>query len=189
MNKLNKLCFARDRYLKLSEIEKLMQDFKIKQELAESIIYSAALFDLYIKIKGKSECSLIDFENKNELLEFIIDNSQSLNTYNSFFISNKRSLLRKINEYKNQSSKDYYKGLCSLVPIKKSNLNTRNAKKITDEQALFLHQIWLLDTKRCKNEIYNELKLNYPDLKNSKQSIKGILRKFEIQKFKFEHDV
>ncbi|MEO6176927.1 MAG: hypothetical protein ABIP27_17370 [Flavobacterium circumlabens] len=173
-----------DNYINFQFKERLINDFKISEAHADGVIRSAAVADLYIEIKGSTECRLIGFDNKATLLEVILFLSPKNGWIGFNKIANIRSLIRKMRCYKKERHKGIYEGLSYFVYKKSSNRVSKNARKITDEQLELLIEIKNSTPEISAFEVYEKMKNRFKDLNVQRGTISHYLRAIDVDNFK-----
>lgn len=164
---------------------KLIIDFDITEEYAENIIKSASIANLYLETKGKQECRILGIDNKAKFLDIVLflSNKHGWSAFEN--IQNTSSFFRKIRGYKKKLNS--YDGLAFLVSKKRSNMVSKNAKIITDDQLATLTKIITENSKISNSEVYAIMKAKFADMEVTNGALRYHIRKIEIDKFKNKH--
>ncbi|MDM1045858.1 hypothetical protein HX004_13955 [Myroides sp. 1354] len=81
----------------------------------------------------------------------------------------------------------YCQGLTFLVSKKESNMISKNAKKITDNQLATLKKIVTDNNQLSNSELYEVMKTKFEDIEVQQNTILYYVRKIKVEEFKEKH--
>jgi len=168
-------------FLRFEFIDKLINDFNLSNVNSYNIITSAAAIEMYTHVKGIKECQYLGLKDKKELLSAVMVLSKEMQWTALSKTSSVGRIRKKISSFKKVMESGYYEALKKLVTGK---INNTNARKITDEQLLFLQTYKLQNLQSGYKKVYTELKLKFPEIEITKLAVLYHLRKIEIECFK-----